>query len=77
VLDELDHVAADTAATTIENVFLGVGGEAIFAAALWTWTNEFVTDALEIIDAAPTDFVDNPHSTRSRRPAKKWPNAAH
>jgi hypothetical protein len=36
VLDKLDNVAANTAATTIKDLFLDIDGEAIFAAALWT-----------------------------------------
>jgi hypothetical protein len=46
MLHKLDNVAADIAAAAVENVFLGVDGEAIFAAALWAWANILVPDTL-------------------------------
>jgi hypothetical protein len=76
VLDQLDDVATNAAATAVENIFLGVDGEAIFAAAPWAWTDKFGADAFKV-DAAPKDFFSNRHGPRPRYPAEKLSAAAH
>jgi hypothetical protein len=67
MFDQLDYIAADAAPTAVENIFLSVGGEAIFAAAPWTWTDIFGADAFKV-DAAPKDFFSNRYGPRSTRP---------
>jgi hypothetical protein len=76
VLDKLDNVATDIAVATVKEVFLGMDGEAIIAAAFRAGANQFIANTPELY-AAPMDFISNRRAPCAVGPVQIWPAAPH
>jgi len=66
MLDHLDDVAADFAATTIEQLFGDVDAEAVLATAFWTWAA--AVDAAAKLDPAPLNLAFDRNGASFIRP---------
>jgi hypothetical protein len=76
VFDEINGVATYPAATTIEDLPLGIDGEAVVAAALRAWTDVFDADAPQF-QAAALDLALHGHCARTLHPSVELSVAAH
>jgi hypothetical protein len=68
MLDQLDHVAADVAAATIENLFSDIYRKPIFTGADRARADSFCRTVGFELDSTPRDLVLDPHGARSLNP---------
>jgi len=77
VLNQLDDIAADIAATTVEDLFLGVDREPVVATAFRAWADEFSDPLPRELDAAPINFAFDRRGAGPYYPIFKLSVAAH